>query len=51
MDEMMETTRRIPIRRRKSKLQIFKESYLPYLILMAATIVILAMIIGALSQV
>ena len=47
----METTRRIPIRRRKSKLQIFKESYLPYLILMAATIVILAMIIGALSQV
>ena len=48
---MMETTRRIPIRRRKSKLQIFKESYLPYLILMAATIVILAMIIGALSQV
>ena len=51
MDEMMENTRRLPIRRRKSKLQIFKESYLPYLILAAATLLILVFIIGALSRV
>ena len=40
-----------PRRRKRSKFQIFKEAYLPYLILMAATIIILAMIIGALSRV
>jgi hypothetical protein len=50
MDETMETTRRIPVRRRKTKMQIFKEAYLPYLILLAATIIILIFIIGALAR-
>lgn len=50
MDEIMEQSRRIPIRRRKSKLQIFKEAYLPYLILLCATVLILVFIIGALVR-
>ena len=50
MDEIMEQPRRLPVRRRKSKLQIFTEDYLPYLILMAATITIIIFIIGALVR-
>ena len=50
MDEIMQEPRRIPVRRRKTKLQIFKEAYLPYLILMAATITIIVFIIGALVR-
>lgn len=40
--------RRRPVRRRKTKMEIFKEAYLPYLILFVATIVIIIFIIGAL---
>ena len=50
MDEIMEQPRRLPIRRRKSKLQIFKEAYLPYLTLLTATIIIIVFIIGALQR-
>lgn len=50
MDENMQQVRNLPRRRKKSKIQIFKEAYLPYLILMAATVLILIFIIGALLR-
>ena len=50
MDETVTTPvrRRRPVRRRKTKMEIFKEAYLPYLILFVAVIVIVIFIIGAL---
>lgn len=50
MEENTQLPRRLPRRRTKSKLQIFKEAYLPYLILLAATVLILIFIIGALVR-
>ena len=50
MDENMQQAKTLPRRRKKSKIQIFKEAYLPYLILMAATVLILIFIIGALLR-
>lgn len=47
MDESVSTPVRRPVRRRKTKMQIFKEVYLPYLILFIAAIVIIIFIIGA----
>jgi hypothetical protein len=41
---------RRPVRRRKSKMEVFKEAYLPYLILMAAAVLIIIFIIGALIR-
>ena len=38
-----------PHRRRKTKLEIFKEAYLPYLILMSSAVVIVTFILGAVS--
>ena len=38
-----------PHRRRKTKLEIFKEAYLPYLILAAAAVVIVSFIFGAVA--
>ena len=37
-------------RRRKTKMEIFKEAYLPYLILLLAVVLILVMIIGAVTR-
>lgn len=45
----MTPTRR-PARRRKTKLQRFKEAYLPYLILMSAVVLVIILIIGALIR-
>lgn len=50
MEEYTEFTIRKPVRRRKSKMEVFKEAYLPYLILLLAAIVILTFIIGALVR-
>ena len=40
----------VPRRRKKSKMQIFKETYLPFVILAVAVILILIFIIGALAR-
>lgn len=37
-------------RRRKTKMEIIKESYLPYIFLMAAALICLVFIIGALVR-
>ena len=37
-------------RRRKTKMELFKEAYLPYLILMAAVVIIIVFIIGAVAR-
>lgn len=37
-------------RRRKTKMELFKEAYLPYLILMAAAVIIIIFIIGAVAR-
>ena len=39
-----------PRRRRKTKMEIIKESYLPYIFLMAAALICLIFIIGALIR-
>ena len=39
-----------PRRRRKTKMEILKESYLPYIFLMAAALICLIFIIGALIR-
>ena len=39
-----------PHRRHKTKLEVFKEAYLPYLILLTSAGVIVSFIIGAISQ-
>lgn len=39
-----------PVRRRKTKMELFKEAYLPYLILFAAAVLIVIFIIGALVR-
>ena len=39
-----------PRRKPKSKLQIFKEAYLPYLILATSAVSIVSLIIGAIAQ-
>ncbi len=49
MEENSTTIRR-PVRRRKTKMEIFKEAYLPYLILLVAVILVLIFIIGALVR-
>lgn len=41
---------RRPRRRRKTKAELFKEAYLPYLILLAAAVLIVCFIIGALAR-
>ena len=45
-DEIFPQERR-PRRRRRTQLDIFKEAYLPYLILIAAAVLIVIFIIGA----
>lgn len=50
MDEMTEAPARRPLRRRKTKIEIFKEAYLPYLILFAAAVVAVALILGAVAR-
>ena len=50
MDENITPRRRRPVRRRRTKMEIFKEAYLPYLILFIAAIVIIIFIIGALAR-
>ena len=50
MDENMESIPHRPIRRRKTKMERFKESTLPYLILFVAAVVILIFIIGAVNR-
>ena len=47
MDESIFPQERRPRRRQKSKWERFKEATLPYLILMAAAVMILIFIIGA----
>jgi len=37
-------------RRRKTKMELFKEAYLPYIILLAAIVLILIFIVGALVR-
>lgn len=50
MTESTETPIRRPVRRRKTKMEILKESYLPCLILFAAAVLILIFIIGAVNR-
>lgn len=52
MDEQNTTPTPAPQlrRRRKTKTEIFKEAYLPYIILMAAALLIIIFIIGALVR-
>ncbi len=50
MDENYTAPARRPVRRRKTKMEIFKEAYLPYLILFAAAVLIVIFIIGALGR-
>lgn len=51
MDEMTnEAQQAKPRKRRKTQMEIIKESYLPYLFLMAAAVLILVFIIGALVR-
>ncbi len=50
MEESTEFTIRKPVRRRKTGMEVFKEAYLPYLILMLAAIIIVVFIIGALVR-
>lgn len=49
MDEQLNPTPR-PRRRRKTKIEIIKEAYLPYVFLLAAAIIIVIFIIGALVR-
>lgn len=48
--QMDETPIHRPQRRRRSKLEIFKEAYLPYLILLAAAILICSFLLGAIRR-
>ena len=48
MEEIFELQHR-PQRRRKTKMEIFKEAYLPYLILATSTGIIICFIIGAIG--
>ncbi len=52
MDDMQnpQTPRRPVRRRRKTRMEIIKESYLPYAFLLAAAVMILIFIIGALAR-
>lgn len=48
MEEINVTLQR-PRRRHRTKQELFKEAYLPYLILLAAAILILSFIIGTIQ--
>lgn len=48
-DDIFPQERR-PRRRRKTPMEIFKEAYLPYLILLLAGIIMLSFILGALDR-
>lgn len=48
-DDIFPQERR-PRRRRKTPMEIFKEAYLPYLILLLAGIIMLSFIFGALDR-
>ncbi len=50
MEESTEFTIRKPVRRRKTGMEIFKEAYLPYLILLLAAAIIVVFIVGALVR-
>ncbi len=50
MEQTQEEIIRKPVRRRKTGLEILKEAYLPYLILLLAAIIIVIFIIGALVR-
>ena len=50
MEETINTPIQRPIRRRKSRQQIFKENGLPFWILLGAIVVILLLIIGACTR-
>ncbi|MDD6200041.1 MAG: hypothetical protein PUB93_02095 [Firmicutes bacterium] len=45
--QVNETPVRRPRRRRKTKAEIFREAYLPYIILMAAAVLIVIFLLGA----
>lgn len=50
MEENITTPAHRHVRHRKTKMEVFKEAALPYLILLAATILIVTFIIGALAR-
>jgi len=52
MDEQLtnDIPRRKPRRPRKTRSEIIKEAYLPYIFLMAAAVLIIIFIIGALTR-
>ncbi len=50
MEQTTEFTIRKPVRRRKTPMEIFKEAYLPYLILLLAAVIIIVFIIGAIVR-
>ena len=52
MDEQIrnEVQEQKPRRRRKTKMEIIKEAYLPYLFLLGAAVLIIIFIIGALVR-
>ena len=50
MEETRTPTRRRPVRRRKTPMDIFNEAYLPYLILFVAAIFIIFMIFAAIAR-
>ena len=45
--QIQEAPARRPRKRRKTKAEIFREAYLPYIILMAAAVLIVIFILGA----
>ena len=49
MDEQLNPTPR-PRRRRRTQMEIMKEAYLPYVFLLAAAVIIVIFIIGALIR-
>ncbi len=50
MEQSQEFTIRKPVRRRRTGMEVFKEAYLPYLILLLAAIIIVVFILGALAR-
>lgn len=52
MDEQIlnETPEQMPRKRRKTKAEILKETYLPYMFLLGAAVLIVIFIIGALVR-
>ena len=54
MDELTNEVNQAPVRRqrrKRSKFQIFKEAYLPFVIVLLAVILVITFIIGSVSRV